>query len=161
MNVAFHWTRTPWQGQGSSHRCFIALQLCYEVMERRFTRCFPPGQPGRSIAFPQHAKELFGEVHGKGKVGRAGTEGLRQALLGRRWILDEVKQQGTGLSWTGTSPGWRKLTRLRAPAYPQPDAEPLASCGVIPVIRACDDLDGSGVPGAVGVASACARRDGR
>jgi hypothetical protein len=62
-------------------------------MERRFARRLLPWQPRGFVTFSQHAIELFGQFHGCGDVGRKGTEGLREALLGGRGIVDEAEQE--------------------------------------------------------------------
>lgn len=72
--------------------------------------------------------ELFGQFHGSGNVRRTGAEGLREALLGWRWIVDEVEQEGTGLPRTGSLPGRRERTLARTPSHPQADPEPAAQC---------------------------------
>ena len=126
MNVAFHRPCAPGQRECSPHRCLIALQLGREVMERGFASGLPPWQPRRPIAFPHHAIELFGQVHGSGNIEGKSAEGLCEALLRGRWIVDEAEQEHTGLPGTGAfvRRGVRSLGR--APSHSQADPKSAA-----------------------------------
>jgi hypothetical protein len=131
MNVAFHWSCTPGQSERGLHCCLAGLQLGCDVMERGFAGGLSPRQPSGCIALPHHAVEPLGYVGAGSDVGTQSAQGLREGLLGWRWIVNEAEQKRAGLPRTGWFPGRGERTPLRTPAHPQADPEPAAQrdCG--------------------------------